>query len=179
VALYGRRTRHRRSSCAASEIIGDRHAMPRAHLEPAACARGKWRVLLETSAHSLPTAWTLPGLPLFPWVFFRGLQLCTTFGIRACGSAVRPGPRRTRDTGASPPPPGPRASGPLPSGFAVRGRGRRGSVGGARRGVGFRPGGRLFRRRDRLFEGVSGPVRYILAGFVAKSGNARRVCKVT
>jgi hypothetical protein len=37
--------------------------MPRAHSEPAACARGKRRVLLETSAHSLPTAWT-PTLPV-------------------------------------------------------------------------------------------------------------------
>jgi hypothetical protein len=68
--------------------------MPRALWEPAACARGKRRVLLETSAHSLPSL----DSRLFPRGFFRGLY--HTFGIRACGSAAS-----EAHTGASPPPP--------------------------------------------------------------------------
>jgi len=84
----------------------------------------------------LPTHCPQPGLPLFPWGFFRGLQLCTTFGIRPCGSAAS-----AAHTGASPPPP------PLSPAVAVAVR-----RWGARRGVGFRLGGFFLTRRDRLFE---------------------------
>ena len=152
VALYGRHTRHRRSSCAASEIIGDRHAMPRALSEPAACARGKRRVLLETSAHSLPSL----DSRLFPWGFFRGFG----FVPHVRHSGMRLGRVRGAHGGF------PAAPAPVPCS-----RGRGASLG-ARRGVGFRLGGFFLtsgpsRDRDcravtafRTFRGASSGVRF-------------------